>query len=104
MDEMYLLAFVNRVRAAQSRAPIEDLPVASLGALELAMRCRLDGGTMRFTDEEAASDVAAEADLALGPERGTVELPHAINRYLRILAADPDSPSRSIASFAEPAW
>jgi hypothetical protein len=88
---VYLLAFVNRVRAAQSRPPLDGfqrLPLRGPGALEAALGCRLESGTMRFASARAATDVAAYADLRLGRAADTVELPSALRRFVHLLEID----------------
>lgn len=93
-SSVYLLAFVNEVRAAQSRVPLADIPASGVGALETALSCRIEsGGVMRFASQRDATDVASEADLRLGRTAATVELPPAIKRFVRLLAlgAEPSS-------------
>jgi hypothetical protein len=82
------MEFVNGVRAAQSRPPLDRLD--SRGTLEAALGCRLEPavGVMRFTSPGDADAVAASAGLRLGSTAGTVELPPAIKRFARLLAAD----------------
>ena len=79
---MFLLEFVNKVRRAQEREPLQTLEIGYLPALEDAMGCRLDPEAMRFGDQEVAREVAAEAGLPLGRNVGTVELPPAIQGYV----------------------
>jgi hypothetical protein len=85
---MYLLAFVNEIRAAQSRVPLQAMPIGGLGALEEAMGCAIDGGVMHFGSPGAAAQVAVEVDLELGTAPHTVVLPPAIDRCARTLAAE----------------
>ena len=79
---MFLLEFVNKVRRAQEREPLQTLEIGYLPALEDAMGCRLDPEAMSFRDHEIAREVAAGAGLPLGRNIGTVELPPAIGGYV----------------------
>ena len=88
---MYLLAFVNRVRAAQSRPSLDGfrgLPLRGPGILEAALGCRLESGAMRFPSAQGATEVATYAGLRVGPAADTVELPPAISRFVRLLEID----------------
>ena len=88
---MYLLAFVNRVRAAQSRPSLDGfrgLPLRGVGILEAALGCRLESGAMRFASAQDATDVARYAGLRVGRAADTVELPSAISRFVRLLEID----------------
>ena len=83
---MFLLAFVNRVRSAQAREPLQMLELGDLVALERAMDCRLEGRRMRFGSPDVAIIVASAAGLRLGRSAGTVELPPAIGGYVDVCA------------------
>jgi len=88
---VYLLGFVNRVRAARSRPALggfQALPLRGLGILEAALGCRLESGAMRFASAEEATDVATYVGLRVGPAADTVELPSAIGRFVRLLEID----------------
>jgi hypothetical protein len=85
---MYLLTFVNEIRAAQSRVPLQAMPIGGLLALEEAMGCALEGGLMHFGSPLTAAQVATELDLPLGAAPHTVVLPPAIDRCARTLAAE----------------
>ena len=72
---MYVLEFVNQVRAAQSYQGLAQLPPPGADGstpLELAMGCRLERGVMRLSSPQAAAAVAdatglpVATDLSLG--------------------------------------
>ena len=78
---MYLLEFVNLVRAAQDAEPLDALPDGEDPAftpLEIAMGARLEPGLMRFSSIEAAQAVSARSGLPLGIDGVTVALPSAL--------------------------
>ncbi len=78
---MYVLEFVNRVRGAQSAAPLERLPPAGADGsspLELAMGCRLETELMRLSSPQAAAAVADATGLPVGVDRSCVALPNAL--------------------------
>lgn len=80
---MFLLAFVNRVRGAQAREPLQMLEIGDVGALEEAMQCRLERDRMRFGDPGTAIAVASCTGLRLSRTSfDTVELPGSIRAYL----------------------
>lgn len=79
---MFLLTFVNRVRGAQAREPLQTLEIGDLRALEEAMQCRLERDRMRFRDRATAISVASRTGLRLNRRFDAVELPHAIRSYV----------------------
>jgi hypothetical protein len=79
---MFLLAFVNRVRGAQAREPLQMLEIGDLTALEEAMQCRLERDRMRFGDRDTAGAVASRTGLRVDRRLRAVELPHAIRSYV----------------------
>ena len=80
---MYLLDFVNNVRAAQSCETLGELPPDSpdggSSPLELAMGCRLESGLMRLSSPQAAAAVADATGLPVGVDRMTIALPQALS-------------------------
>lgn len=85
---MYLLEFVNRVRSAQSCAPLEELPAPGADGsnpLELAMGCRLEIELMRLTSPQAAAAVADATGLPVGVDRTSVALPNALAPFAQAL-------------------
>lgn len=79
---MFLLAFVNRVRGAQAREPLQTLEIGDLSALEEAMQCHLERDRMRFGDRDTAIAVASRTGMRLNRRFDAVELPHAIRSYV----------------------
>ena len=80
---MFLLAFVNRVRRAQAREPLQMLEIGDLAALEEAMQCRLERDRMKFGDPGTAIAVASRTGLRLNrPGFDAVELPSALRTYV----------------------
>jgi len=78
---MYLLEFVNNVRAAQSCETLGELPPDSSSgdsSLELAMGCRLERGLMRLSSPQAAAAVSDATGLPVGVDRMTIALPQAL--------------------------
>jgi hypothetical protein len=78
---MYLLEFVNLVRAAQDAEPIDALPPdedPGFTPLEIAMGARLEPGLMRFGSFGDAQSVAAASGLPLGIDGMSVALPAAL--------------------------
>ncbi len=86
---MFLLAFVNRVRGAQAREPLQMLEIGDVGALEEAMQCRLERDRMRFGDPDTAIAVASRTGLRLNRSSfNAVELPTPIRSYVDRCAPD----------------
>lgn len=86
---MFLLAFVNRVRGAQAREPLQTLEIGDLAALEEAMECRLECDRMRFGDPGTAIAVASRTGLRLNRASfDAVELPSALRTYVDRCATD----------------
>lgn len=78
---MYVLEFVNRVRDAQSCAPLAEMPDPGADgstALELAMGCRLETEMMRLSSPQAAAAVADATGLPVGIDRACVAVPAAL--------------------------
>lgn len=102
---MYLLDFVNRVRAAQGYGPLDELPAGEAGAtpLEVAMGCRLELGLIRFSTPQAAAAVSEATGLPIGVDRETTALPAALDVYAgslhsRRLVAEIDRRTRAAAA------
>lgn len=87
---MYLLEFVNRVRAAQSYGELVFLPVPGADGstpLELAMGCRLEPDAMRLSSPQAAAAVAQATGLPIAPDRVSVALPAALAPHAYAVAS-----------------
>ncbi len=78
---MYVLDFVNHIRAAQSCEQLDQLPTPGADGsspLELAMGCRFEQGTMRLSSPQAAAAVADAMSLPVGADLVTIALPDAL--------------------------
>lgn len=75
---MYVMEFVNRVRAAQNCEPLDRLPAPGADGstpLELSMGCRLEPQLLRLSSPQAAAAVSDATGLPVGVDRMTVALP-----------------------------
>jgi len=87
---MYLLEFVNRVRAAQSCGELVSLPEPGADGstpLELAMGCRLEEDLMRLSSPQAAAAVAEATGLPVATDRVSVALPAALVPHAHAVAS-----------------
>jgi hypothetical protein len=87
---MYLLEFVNRVRAAQSCGELVRLPGPGADGstpLELAMGCRLESDAMRLSSPQAAAAVAQATGLPIARDLVSVALPAALVPHARAVAS-----------------
>jgi hypothetical protein len=87
---VYLLDFVNLVRAAQGVGPVDELPLTGdeySSPLELAMGCRLEPGGMRLSSPRAADAVSRASGLPFGEDEQTIALPNALSAHASVLHA-----------------
>lgn len=87
---MYLLEFVNKVRAAQSYGELGRLPDPGADGstpLELAMGCRLEDDVMRLSSPQAAAAVAEATGQPVAADLISVTLPAALAPHAHAVTA-----------------
>jgi hypothetical protein len=98
---MYVLEFVNQVRAAQSHQGLAQLPPAGADGStprELAWGCRLERGVRRNSSPLAAASVADATGLPVATDLISVALPRALGPHAAAVASAREHGSSAAAA------